>query len=229
MLNIDPSDRATYRTAARLCIVFAVLHCALFIASLIVVPLMAPGTKIPNPFGQDDASRAFFLNASSAIRTSAFLQVLSACCLAGLCAAFAAVQRTIKASPAALFLTLSGGLGGAVLLVFTGLFSWALASPGAVDPGPALHTLQFVPFLLGGPGWAGFFALFLAGVAAAGRRALPGWLTGFGVFLSIVAGVATLVLLTIWASPCLPIARFLGFVWLILVAILLARNPAATS
>ena len=226
METIVAPDRAVDRGAIRLSIALAVLHCALFLASLIVVPVMAPGARIANPFGPDEASRNFFLHAAAAIRASAFLQALSAFCLAGLSAALAGVPRARKGSIVGSFLTLAGGGGAAVLLVLTALFSWAIASPGAVDPGPAFRTLQFVPFLAGGPGWAGFFAMFLAGIVMAAGNTLPRWLRGSGYFLAVVSALAPLVLLTIWASPCLPIARFLGFLWLIFAAIRMGRNPA---
>jgi len=114
----------------------------------------------------------------------------------------------------------TGGIGAAVLLALAALFSWAIASPGAIDPGPSFHIFQFLPFLFGGPGWAGFFALFLAGVAMGAKGIVPGWLWGVGYFLSIVSALAIFVLITIYAAPFLPIARFLGFLWLILVATL---------
>jgi hypothetical protein len=85
--------------------------------------------------------------------------------------------------------------------------------------------LQFVPFLLDGPGWAGFSLLFLAGVARGAKRKVPRWLVTVGYFLSIVSALATLVLVTIYAAPCLPVARFLGFAWLIVVLILMSRTP----
>jgi hypothetical protein len=123
-------------------------------------------------------------------------------------------------------MTQAGGIGGAVLLALTALCSWAIASPGAVDPGPALHTLQFLPFLFGGPGWAAFFALFAAGVAMGTRGIVPCWVSASGYVLALVSALAMLVLVTIYASPCLPIARFLGFLWLILVSLLLALKEA---
>lgn len=86
--------------------------------------------------------------------------------------------------------------------------------------------MQFVPFLLGGPGWAGFFALFLAGVAMAESGALPRWMVTSGYFLSLISALATLVLVTIVAAVCLPVARFLSFLWLIVTAILVARKAA---
>ena len=97
--------------------------------------------------------------------------------------------------------------------------AWALASPGAVEPGSAFRTLQFLPFLMGGPGWAGFFALLMAGAALGGSGELPRWAVWIGYFLALISALATLVLLTIDAAPCLPVARFLGFVWLIYAAV----------
>src|SRR4051794_22803672 len=76
-----------------------------------------------------------------------------------------AVRERSRRSSVASKLTLSGGVGGAVLLALAALCSWALASPGAVDPGSAFRTLQFLPFLMGR-----LFVLFLAGVA----RTVPG-------------------------------------------------------
>lgn len=220
------NDQSNQLAVFRFAVLFAVLYCVFFIASLIAVPALAPGARIPNPFGPNGPSLAFLLQASSAIRVSAFLQILSACSLAALTATLARIGKSLRPTSAASTFTLVGGVGSALLLALTALFSWALACPGCVDPGPAFRSMQFVPFLLGGPGWAGFFAIFLAGVSALGAGKLPRWVTGFGYFLAIVSALATLVLITIFASPCLPIARFLGFLWLILVAILLLRKTA---
>ena len=210
---------------AKILITFATLHFVLFFASLIAIPTLAPGSRIPNPFGNDAEVRTFFLTASSAVRVSDFLQLASALCLAALSPllsdALSASNR--RSSPS--WLTLAGGLGAAIMLSLSAVFSWAIVSPGAADLGPALHAFQFIPFLLGGPAWAGFFAIFLAGISMGARGVLPRWLTGTGIFLACVSTLATPVLLTIVFAPCLPIARFLGFVWLIVLSVYLARQP----
>jgi len=226
LTRIENAVPSASRTIGRIAISLAFLYAAFLVASLIVIPVLAPGARIPNPFGPDDASRTFFLSNTRSIQISDFLQLVSACCFAGLAAALAELQKSKGASSIASTMTQIGGIGGAVLLSLTALCSWAIASPGAIDPGPALHTLQFLPFLFGGPGWAGFFALFLAGVAMGAKSILPRWVSAFGYFLSVVSALAMLVLVTINASPCLPVARFLGFLWLILVSVLLARRPS---
>src|SRR5579859_7243283 len=175
---------------AKSLIVFTSLHFAFFLASLIAIPVLAPGSRIPNPFGNDSELRTFFLTASSAVRLSDFLQLASALCLAALSALLS--DRLSSMSRGSFSrLTLAGGLGAAIMLSLSALFSWAIVSPGAVDLGPALHAFQFLPFLLGGPAWAGFFAIFLFGISVGTRGVLPRWLIGTGLSLASVSVLAT--------------------------------------
>jgi hypothetical protein len=64
----------------------------LFVASLIAFPLLAPGARIPNPFGPDAASRVFFLNNPSAVRMSDLLQLIFALCFAAASASMSSTQ-----------------------------------------------------------------------------------------------------------------------------------------
>ena len=57
------------------------------------------------------------------------------------------------------------------------------------------------PELAGGSGWAGFFALFMEGVAMGAKAILPRWVAAVGYFLAAVSAVATLVLVTIMPLP----------------------------
>ncbi|MFC5862505.1 hypothetical protein ACFPT7_09410 [Acidicapsa dinghuensis] len=218
--SLSPAKRP-----AKTLIILASLHFLFFFASLIAIPILAPGSRIPNPFDNNAEMHTFFQTASAAIRVSDFLQLASALCLAALSPLLSDVfaQSDRRSSS---WLTLAGGLGAAIMLALSALFSWSIVSPGATDLGPALHSFQFIPFLLGGPAWAGFFALFLAGISIGAHNLLPRSLQRAGLFLSFVSALATPVLLSIIFAPCLPIARFLGFIWLIAVSIYLVRRPA---
>jgi len=218
----DTSLNAAQPSATAL-IVAAVAHFAFFLASILAIPLLARGSRIPNPFGLDTETRAFLHSAAAAVRVADFLQLASALCLAVLGALLAERFRSSRAN-ASPSLALIGSLGAAAMLSVSALTSWAMAAPGITDWGLSFHTLQFVPFLFGGPGWAGFFSIFLASASAAATRNVPGWITACGYALACVSALATLTLLTIFASPCLPIARFLGFIWLILIAAYSARQ-----
>ena len=205
-------------------IIAAVSHFAFFLASILAIPLLARGSRIPNPFGLDADTRMFLHSAAAAVRVADFLQLASALCLAVLGALLAERLRSPRANASRVPLALIGSLGAAAMLSVSALTSWAMAAPGTTDWGLSFHTLQFLPFLFGGPGWAGFFAIFLASVSAAATGNVPGWITASGYALACVSALATLTLLTIFASPCLPIARFLGFIWLILIAAYAARQ-----
>jgi hypothetical protein len=226
LTNAEGSDLLTNQIAGSTAIAFAVLHAGFFIASLVVIPILAPGVRIPNPFGSDEAGLTFLLNNTEAIRVSSCLQLVPAVCLAALGTMMTSRQKLHKSASAPLGVGLVGSVGAAVMLASAALCSWALASPGAIDPGSAFRTLQFLPFLMGGPGWAGFFALFLAGVVGSGVSVLPKWAVWTGCLLSVISALAMFVMLTITVSVCLPISRFLGFVWLILVAIQLRGQVA---
>jgi hypothetical protein len=224
-MTLDTTDSFNpAKRPAKTLIAFTTLHFAFFFASLIAIPVLAPRSRIPNPFGNDAEVRTFFLTASSAVRVSDFLQLASALCLAALSPLLSDALSVSNRRSLPSWLTLAGGLGAAIMLSLSALFSWAIVPPGAADLGPALRAFQFIPFLLGGPAWAGFFAIFLAGICMGARGVLPRWLIGTGLFLACISALATPVLLTIVFSPCLPIARFLGFVWLIVISIYLARR-----
>jgi hypothetical protein len=225
-MTLDTTDSFNpAKRPAKILIVFTTLHCMFFFASLIAFFVLAPGARIPNPFGNDTDVRTFLLTASAAVRVSDFLQLASALCLAALSPLLSDALSVSNRRGTPSWLTLAGGLGAASMLSLSAVFSWAIVAPGTADLGPALHAFQFIPFLLGGPAWAGFFAIFLAGISMGLRGVLPRWLIGTGLFLACISALATPVLLTIIFSPCLPIARFLGFVWLIVISIYLSGRP----
>jgi hypothetical protein len=213
---------------ARALFAFTTLHFLFFFASLIAIPILAPGSRIPNPFANDANTRTFFLTAAPAIRVSDFLQLASAICLGLAAALFSTAIPQVDHRKTSAWLIAVGGSGAAIMLALSALFSWAIIAPGATDLGPALHAFQFIPFLLGGPGWAGFFAILLAGVTMETRSLLPRWLRLSGYFLCFVSAAATPVLLSIVFSPCLPIARFLGFLWLIAISITIHKRRGMT-
>lgn len=222
-LHTSNPSRETNRTA----VVFAVLHAAFFIASLAVIPVLAPSARIPNPFGPDEPSRRFFLDNAFAIRWSDWLQLASAVCLAALgCVWFEPHQQSECSTHSNRNLIVAGSLSSAAFLMLSAITSWALASPGTTDPGAAFRSLQFLPFLFGGPGWSAFFALFLFGASRSGVGHLPRWMVRTGYGLSVTAVLATLVLIALTAAPFLPLTRFLSFVWLIVATTLLRKVPA---
>lgn len=210
-LRVESSERDTNRTA----VVLALLHAILFLASLVIIPILAPSARIPNPFGPDEPSRRFFIENAAAIRLSDWLQLASAGCLAALGCVWPRSVQESRQTRRTTNLIAAGSIGSALFLALAAFTSWSLASPGTLDPGSSFRALQFLPFLFGGPGWAAFFALFLFGITQASAGRLPRWMLWLGYGLSVTSALATLVLLTLAAAPFLPLTRFLAFLWLI--------------
>lgn len=152
------------------------------------------------------------------------LQLASAVCLAALGSVWHRRPEESYSAHRAVNFTIAGSLCSAVLLALAAITSWSLASPGVVGPGSAFRTLQFLPFLFGGPGWAAFFALFMLGVSRATANRVPKWIEWPGYGLSITSAFATFALITLAAAPFLPLTRFRAFLWLIAAAVFMNRS-----
>ena len=213
----------------------AIIHVVLYSASLFVRPILAPGMSSLNPFGSSVAAFAFFAQHGDIARLIAFLQFGSAIPLIIFSATIVNRFHVLGLRAAGEWIAFAGGTGSALALIVTGGWSWGLAMPGAL-PLNAAPMLILVPFFSGGPAWSVLFGLLLLGVSMMGHasRTLPRWLTRAGIVLGIIAELAALTLVTKFAAPCIPIARFLGFAWMIAVGNSLTvrpvgRGPTPTS
>ena len=125
-------------------------------------------------------------------------------------------------------ITLVGGTLASTMGAFSALAQWALVQP---DLGSEVRALHLLAFATGGPGYVVPFGLLVAGVAVTGglSRKLPRWVMWSGLF---VAGAAELSSLSIAFAPAmylLPLARFTGLVWLVVVGALLPSTRASQT
>jgi hypothetical protein len=207
----------------------AAAHVVLFVASIVV------GTSA-GVFGRPDTAAgvltANLADHSGAARTVAFLQVASAVTLGVFTAAAAAAVRARTPRLAGLDIARFGGYGAAVLLAISGLATWSAAEAAAgAGASAAVKALTLLAFATGGPGYVGLFGLLLAGLAVPlfVARLAPRWIGGTGIALAVVAEFALLSLTTDVLQPLLPLARFPGTLWLLVVATLLVPRRGGAS
>ena len=76
-------------------------------------------------------------------------------------------------------------------------------------------------FLFGGMGYAVSFGLLVAGVTVTCYLShfLPRWLAIFGIIVALVGELSSLSLVFPIANFFIPITRYLGFIWLLMVAV----------
>lgn len=114
-----------------------------------------------------------------------------------------------------------GGLLAAASLAVSGLLTWTTTQiNGSADVVRALTALGFAA---GGPGFVVPFAMLIAGVAVPGLilRLLPAALAWAGLIIAGLGALATFALLTPALDVLLPIGRFGGLIWLIVVSVTL--------
>jgi hypothetical protein len=202
----------------------AVAYVALFAISLAVTMTMTQG-QYPSPFAPEMEMRAFFVEHARAVRIGAFLQLCSAIPL-GLFAAVASSRlRFLGIDAVGESIAFFGGAGACLLLVISALTAWTLGSATVTD---ATQALLFLAFATGGPGFAVLFGLLAAGVSVSAGlpHLVPRWLMWFGLVIAAAGGLASLTLVTPGATYFIPLVRFIGFVWLIVIGAKLPRSRA---
>jgi hypothetical protein len=210
----------------------ALAHVVLFVASIVV------GTSA-GVFGRPDTAAgvltANLAEHAGAARTVAFLQVASGVALGVFTAAAAAAVRSRTPRLAGLDIARFGGYGAGLLLAVSGLSTWsaATAADGAAGDGAAaaVKALTLLSFATGGPGYVALFGLLVAGIAVPLfiARLAPRWIGATGIALAVVAELALLSLTTDALQPLLPLARFPGTLWMLVVAAVLVPRRRVAS
>jgi hypothetical protein len=197
----------------------------LFTSSLVVVAAMTHGGHFPSPHEPTDAAKAFFAENADAIRFGAFLQFGASVPLAIFAATASSRLRFLGIEAAGTMIALVGGTLASAMAAFSALAQWALVQPGLGAEGRPLHLLAFAT---GGPGYVVPFGLLVSGVALTGglSRKLPRWVMASGLFVASVAELSSLSIAFAPAMYLLPVARFGGLVWLVVVGALLPSTRA---
>jgi hypothetical protein len=100
-----------------------------------------------------------------------------------------------------------------------------MAFPGLAQNEALANALYRLSFALGGPGFSVPFGILILGLAITGglSRLLPKWLAVPGLLIGIVGELSWFTLFFPEALPLVPLTRFPGFAWLVLVGL---RLPA---
>lgn len=195
----------------------AVLHPALFIASLVFALGLAQGTY-PLPWSTLEVKMAYFTANASMTHAMGFLQVGSAVPLAIFTATIVSRLQFFGSRAAGPTIALAGGLLASFSLAGSGMMEWMLSRPGTLANPMLVSAFQDLAFALGGPLYMAGMGLLLLGVSIPlfFMRLVPRWVVMMGFALGVVAEISTLSLLVDKAAFLMP-ARFPAYVWMIAV------------
>lgn len=124
-----------------------------------------------------------------------------------------------------------GGISASILVGIAGLIGWVLGQPVAGQSPAMIHTLAYMTYVLGGAGFVGGVGLLIAGIAVPSLilGLTPRWLAIVGLVLAVVCELSIISLLWSPFTFTLPIGRFVGLVWLIVIGFVLPHNRHEVS
>ena len=198
-----------------------------FVLTLAGIGTLLLGTgSAPAPFAAPVQIAAWYAEHAEAIRIGALLQFGSAVPLGILAASVYARQLRLGVRVPGPAIGFYGGIAGSVLLMLSALATWALADPTVAAAPEAAAMLARLAFALGGVGYATGIGLMVAGIAVPAfiLRLVPRWLAGVGLVLALAGELSFLSLAIDPLQALLPVVRFGGGLWLIVVAFLLPRS-----
>ena len=210
----------------------AIVHTLLFIASIASAVLLRHGAQFfVTPFGDAEAARAFFAANPFAVKVSAFFFFGSSVPLAIYTATVVSRLRYLGVRAAGTNIALFGGFAASGTIAISGLCTWVLSVPEVAASLVAARLVYFLSFLFGGVGFAVAFGLLAAGVSVTSHfaRLLPRWLVLLGMLVAVAGALSSLSLIAYPANLAIPVTRFVGFAWIILLGGCLPRTLRHTA
>ena len=210
-------------------ILVAIAYILVLAAGLVSGALLRHGAAFVTPFAPAVKLQAFLALSPTAARVSNFFLFGSAVPLGIFAVTLVSRLRFMGVRAAGTNIALFGGLTAALALFLSGMAGWILSLPEVLASAPVVKALAFFNFLAGGVLYAVGFGLLAAGVSVTAwfMRFLPRWLVVLGMLLAISGELSSLSLIAYPANFFIPFTRFVGLVWMILVAVFLAKNSAA--
>ena len=101
-----------------------------------------------------------------------------------------------------------------------------MAYPGIATDGNLIRALFYIMFITGGVGYSVPLGLLVAGISVPSwfMKTLPKWLTISGIVLAIFGEASIFFMIAPNLLFLIPLTRFPGFIWLIIVGFKLPKN-----
>ena len=207
--------------------ILAILFMGLFILGLsFVVSFRAGAPHFPGPYDPIADITNYFAQQPRDVLLCAFFQFCSAIPLALFSVSMLAQLRFLGIKATGPYIAMAGGLITAIDVIICSGSIWTMANPAVSGNAGVIPALYYFGFAIGGPGFSVPFGLLIAGIAVSGglSKVLPKWLMWSGLVLALIGELSCLSLVVPGLLPLVPLTRFPGFIWLILVGFKLPRT-----
>lgn len=206
--------------------VLAVIFMLLFITGLSFVVSFADGTHFPSPYESADTIIKYFQLHAADVLMAAFFQFGAAIPLGLLTATLVSRLQFLGNRAPGTFIAMYGGFATSLSIIISSSVMWVLAYDGIADNGAISRMLYYVCFAIGGVGYSVPLGLLIAGVAvtSAFSRFLPKWLWIAGIVIAVIGELSWFSMIFPKLLPLIPLTRFPGFIWLIIVGFMLPKG-----
>lgn len=204
-------------------VLLAIVHVVLFAAGLVSAAVLRHGASYVTPFAPAEQQRLFFAQSPPAVQVSSFFLFGSAVPFGIFVVTAVSRLRFLGVRAVGTEITLLGGFASTIALFESGIAGWILSVPEVLASAQLVKAISFLSFLSGGALYAVGFGLLAAGLSVTSyfMRLLPRWLVALGMLVAVAGELSSLSLIAYPANFFIPVTRFVGFVWMILVAVAL--------
>ncbi len=204
----------------------ATVHILLFVAGLVAAATLRHEAPYVTPFAPAEQLRSFLAQSPTAVRVSNFFLFGSAVPFGIFAVTAVSRLRFLHVRAAGTNIALLGGFIATIALILSGSAGWILSVPEVSESAQVVKAIFFLSFLFGGAVYAVGFGLLAAGVSVTSHfmRLLPRWMVVLGMLVAITGELSSFSLIAFPASFFIPITRYLGFIWMVAVAVALTRD-----
>jgi hypothetical protein len=211
----------------------AIAYVVLKVAS--VIPVSSFGTPFgvrppyfPGLLAPIDQVARYFATHAGPVSLSAFLQFGAAIPFGIFAAAIVTRMHALEIDVAGVRIALFGGIMAAIDEAISGGVIWALGHPVIAQVPAITQALHYLAVVLGGPGFTMPQGLLMAGISipAGSTKQLSKTMVVFGLILAVIGELSWFSMLSPFAGILIPLARWPGFIWLIVAGFQLSRRRA---
>lgn len=203
----------------------AIIFMALFITGLFFVTSFSP-THYPGPWESTETIATYFRTQYSDVLVCAFFQFGSLIPLGLYVMTMVSRLRFLGVRSAGPYIALFGGLMTVFDTAISTFLGWVMAYPDIAQDTSVIRALYYLAFASGGVGYSVPLGIFFAGVSVSAdfAKLLPKWLVILGLLLAVCGELSWLSLIFPKMLYLIPLTRFPGFIWLIIVGFMLPKT-----
>jgi hypothetical protein len=208
--------------------VLALLYTVLFCVGLYPVTSLYKKPYWPGPWEPASVIVPYFQTYGARVLFCLVLQFGAMICLGIFVATVVSRLQFLGARAAGTYIALLGGFLVVADAIAGAMAMWTMLRPGVLEDPRLVVALYYLGFGLGGPGFSVPMGLLMAGVSvtAAFMKLLPKWVIVFGLILAAAGELSWLHLAFPRLLFLIPLVRFPGFIWLMVVGFLLPKARA---